>query len=319
MRVKKNAPEIMWLIACLAFDAWWLFGGLHSAPGGVGEFSGVLALVALVTAISLAWAMSTPWPLPFRPEWLQFQNGRMVRVMVAGGHLIAEGYGMRTRMLVRVGSRERAIPIRLVRRDHILHVGNMVAPPTGAVGHLMRTDILTKSGNYFDFLDPESSEFDIGDIAHGLSQVCRFAGQCSAFYSVAQHSVLVSYLVPEADRYDALMHDSAEAFIGDVPKPLKELLPDYKGIEMRVETALFKRFGVSYPLPASVKSADRIMLATEQRDLMPPHDDHAAYGVAPLSGKVRPVGPEEARAMFLERFAELVGERTIEPKYLRCG
>ncbi|RJG00092.1 metal-dependent phosphohydrolase [Noviherbaspirillum saxi] len=170
-------------------------------------------------------------------------------------------------------------------------------------------DIQTQSGHYFSFEDPHRNEFSIYDIARSLSKQCRFVGHTSEFYSVAQHCVLASYIVPPEHAYDALMHDAAEAFTGDVSRPLKKLLPDFKAIEKRVEDAVFARFHVSNPLPDAVKHVDMVMLATERRDLMP--DDGASWhcldGVHPMDARIQPVDHEAAYQMFINRYVELLG------------
>lgn len=137
---------------------------------------------------------------------------------------------------------------------------------------IRRPSILTADGHYFNFEMPDPAHFTLNAIAQGLSNTCRFAGQCKAFYSVAEHSVHVSRLVPSEFAVHALLHDAAEAFIGDVPTPLKRMLPDFKALEKRIEAALFAAFGLPPEIPEEVKLADRIMLEVERRVLFDRHD-----------------------------------------------
>lgn len=172
-----------------------------------------------------------------------------------------------------------------------------------------QTNIQTQSGYYFCFEDPHRNEFTIYDIARSLSKQCRFVGHTREFYSVAQHCVLASYVVPPEYAYDALMHDAAEAFMGDVSRPLKQLLPDFKAIEKRVEDAVFARFHVSNPLPLAVKHADLVMLATERRDLMPADGEAwmCLETITPLVERIVPLDHEAAYHLFINRYAELLG------------
>ena len=170
--------------------------------------------------------------------------------------------------------------------------------------------ITLASGRLFDFLDPHGSDFDIYDIAHGLAHICRYAGQCRAFYSVAEHSILVADTVEEF-AYEALLHDAAEAFIGDVTRPFKQLLPEYRRIEAAVEGAIIERFGMDRRFKKIVKHADLRVLAAEQAQVMAPGcaDWAAEAGINPAPIQVRYMEPAAAKRAFLSRFEKYWNER----------
>lgn len=164
----------------------------------------------------------------------------------------------------------------------------------------------------FSFLSPEATPLDVEDIAYSLSNLCRFTGHTSEFYSVAQHAVLVSYLVDPHHAFHALHHDDVEAVMGDVSSPLKGLLPQYKELETRIEAEIFKQLGLPPEIPFEVKQADLMVLRTEQRDLMRGnfHACVAKDNIAPLRIKIFPVSPQRARIEFLRRHQELMALRT---------
>lgn len=169
-------------------------------------------------------------------------------------------------------------------------------------------------GGFFDLLNPESSDFGIEDIAHGLAHLCRFTGHTRTFYSVAQHSVMVSLLVPRPLALAGLLHDAHEAFVGDMATPLKNLLPGYREIELRTEKAVRARFGLPGVLGAEVKRADLVMLATERRDLMADNGVNWAIldGVTPLSKSLTAASPGLAKERFLRRYHEIRGDIACE-------
>ncbi len=178
-------------------------------------------------------------------------------------------------------------------------------PNTIAVSVAVGPQIRLRSGAWLDLLDPSSSDFTIEDIAHGLAHTCRYAGQADGFYSVAEHSLLVSDTAV-GHELAGLLHDAAEAFIGDVTRPLKQLLPDYKRIEATIEAAIFQRFGLEGVDP-QVKRADLQVLAAEQAQIMPEGTDAwaAEAGVDAARVTVECLTPTVAKTRFLKRFEEL--------------
>ena len=128
--------------------------------------------------------------------------------------------------------------------------------------------VRTFTGKYVDFKNPQPDMFDIADIAHALSNIPRFGGHLPTWYSVADHSLLVASLVSVEFRFDALMHDATEAYLMDMPKPLKNLLPDYRELEGKVFSVLAEKFNLSCPVPSEVKVADNEALEMEWERLM---------------------------------------------------
>ena len=167
--------------------------------------------------------------------------------------------------------------------------------------------VSTFSGNRFYPLRPHIDRVAIEDIAHGLAYQCRFNGQTKTFYSIAQHSLIVASLVPPPLRLAALLHDAAEAYLGDMVKPLKVLMPEFAALEDRVTAIIAATYGIDFSDYAPIKRADLIALATEKRDLMPHSAERWAYldGIAPLPGIIVAMDPGVAKQSFLQRFHEL--------------
>lgn len=168
--------------------------------------------------------------------------------------------------------------------------------------------ILTFSGNKFWPLDPRAEEVTLKDIAHALAMKCRFTGQCIRFYSVAEHSILASRLVPPEFAAEALMHDAAEAYLPDVAGPIKPLLKGFKKIEEQVEYAIWKRFNLHIaPNHPTIKAIDRRLVVTERDRNMakgPTWDTHT--GIEPYHSLEFPFwSPYAAELQFLQRAKEL--------------
>lgn len=171
------------------------------------------------------------------------------------------------------------------------------------------TWILTATGQRFDLANPTPAMVNPFDMAHALASICRFNGHTAEHYSVAEHSIRVGALVPPEDRLAALLHDATEAYIGDVSSPLKAMLPEYRRIEARIHSAICQRFAIPEEIPASVKRADLIMLATERRDLMPSHRDSwpALDGIEPDATVIDDPMPEKlARREYLNLLLDLM-------------
>lgn len=223
--------------------------------------------------------------------------------------------------------------------------------------------ILTNSAIAFDLLNPQADRVTPTDLAHALSNVCRFNGHCAWHYSVAQHSILVADIIAleggtTEDQLAGLLHDGTEAYISDLTRPLKLLLIEaarqresvwlglveqyarvpalggvvslraaalrilttaeregvsllldvYQQLEQRIWLAICERFDLDPDLPACVKRADMVALATERRDLLPAHpaEWECLHGHAALERRISKLPMEVVRQQFHDRLLQLL-------------
>lgn len=144
----------------------------------------------------------------------------------------------------------------------------------GCVGNTIRL----RSGHYLDLSNPQKNQFTIEDIAGGLSKICRFGGQIDCFYSVAEHAYWCATQaicdgLTRSEVAAVLMHDAAEAFVGDIVKPLKIMLPEFLAVEGRVERVIEGKFGVDFrTCKSQIRKIDHEMLIAERRSMFSADD-----------------------------------------------
>lgn len=163
--------------------------------------------------------------------------------------------------------------------------------------------IRTFSGGLFDPFEPRAKDIRIQDIAHHLSNLCRFTGASRRFYSVAEHCVRASHLVKPPHEFATLMHDATEAYINDLSTPVKHhrKMFNYRQLESKIGLAVGEAFEIDWMAHgATIKLADAIMYWTECRDLM--RDVEIPQGQVVCTERIVPWSPDVAKAEFLRRF-----------------
>lgn len=164
--------------------------------------------------------------------------------------------------------------------------------------------IRTISGKYVNVFEPDPETITIEDIAHALSNQCRFGGHLPRFYSVAQHSVLCWEIADELDKFDALMHDASEAYLLDIPKPIKVELADYNRIEDNLMRLIANKFGFNYPKSHGVEKVDHILLEWEWNVIML-ENLNAGFN------EIKCMTPRQASNAFLKAFNKEVSKRNF--------
>lgn len=171
----------------------------------------------------------------------------------------------------------------------------------------------TYTGKAVSLPKPHPDEIDIIDIAHSLAFQCRYNGHSKRFFSVSQHSCHIHDLVPDELKLAGLMHDASEAYLCDIPRPLKPFLQGYKEIENDIMGIIAEKYGVTQDALQAVKEYDDRILLNERDQLcskppkpwmiehLEPLDLEIPYWTAPM-----------AEGQFLKRFFKLKPE--FKPK-----
>jgi len=173
--------------------------------------------------------------------------------------------------------------------------------------------IETYTGRRIYFRDIKLEDISIIDIAHSLSHICRFTGHTKEFYSVAQHSVLVSdHQTTLAEKRAGLLHDATECYVNDLASPLKKYLSGcgYSDLEDDFHEVINEKFNINGGMTPNIKKADLQALFTEKRDVLNTQNSDWGWGdeIIRFEEVIIPLQPKKARALFLSRFKELFPE-----------
>jgi len=169
--------------------------------------------------------------------------------------------------------------------------------------------IVTYTGRRIFPLNPSPDNINLLDIAHALSNQCRFTGHVRKFYSVAEHSCRVHDIVPTELKLAAILHDASEYALMDLARPVKEQKEMYlfREAEDALMECIAEKYNFTYPLEDKIKEADKILLVTEYRDLMPPEVFKVTdfNGHKPLENYINPWTPEMAKSAMMLRLEKL--------------
>lgn len=153
----------------------------------------------------------------------------------------------------------------------------------------MPQSIRTFSGIYINVFKPDLNDILIEDIAHALSMQCRFGGHTQDFYSVAEHSIWVSNQVSKEFKLEALLHDASEAYLVDIPKPIKRGLDDYNQVEEILMSSIAEKFNINFPFNKNIKVADNSALEYEWKNKV-------------LKNNFKSMSQKQAKDTFLKMF-----------------
>lgn len=188
------------------------------------------------------------------------------------------------------------------------------------------TFIETYTGRAFWPLEPKVEDVSIIDIAHHLSNQCRYSGATEATYCTAQHCCLLENFVSNKmrgsplDRLQILMHDCAEAYLVDIPRPVKQFMPEYRKWDHRITEVVREWLGIrGVPTPSWQDEYDSRIVVDEHEQVMSNALDWGDDARNPLGIAISPWSPKVAEQQFLMRYADLMLRLTGQHQYLRSG
>lgn len=167
--------------------------------------------------------------------------------------------------------------------------------------------IQTYSGKFYQYLKRNAHNIVIEDIAHALSLICRFSGQCREFYSVAQHCCIAHDYADSDIKLETLLHDASEAYISDIPRPIKQIIPEIKELEQFIQVQVASRFKFRWPTMGRIEILDSQLLLAEAQQLFDHPIAWKIEGLDPLDiGPLYCWKPKVAETEFLQRFDKLM-------------
>jgi hypothetical protein len=172
--------------------------------------------------------------------------------------------------------------------------------------------IETGSGIAFHFLNPKTKEVIIDDVCGSLSKQCRYTGHTKKFYSVAEHCCHLYDYALATKEYSVqelrtiLQHDASEAYLTDIARPIKAHIPDYKKLEVKIETVLAEKFDLLYPYPDWVRELDTRILMDERAQAMEPSNNVWGVVADPLEVELQFWDPPTAYKAYKSRFYETI-------------
>lgn len=174
--------------------------------------------------------------------------------------------------------------------------------------------IHTFSGIAFDLRNPKPEMIRLADIVHSLALINRFNGAALFPYSVAQHSLYVARLLPSSLKLDGLLHDAAEAYVGDMVSPLKKIMSEYKKVEAEISRVVADVFGLACPEPEEVKMADLAVLSAEREQvLLPSYGPWYKNFPLPANIRIEPMPWQRVKEMFSAEIQSLLAKGSDAP------